>query len=162
MAPGQGVRSRACAEESALSTQGFRMLLASPSACLKLFQEKRKWGHGRALLFEGVIGGYHCPSSRPYTPPRTPGLERGLANLKIGQFPSIQERSPLPLLALPLQPPWATRGQSWQDSWWTMGLGWAGTEWRQGQPHGHATRLAHMPSAQRAPPLRFNARLPLS
>uniref|UniRef100_A0A5F9CTR7 Peptidyl arginine deiminase 3 n=1 Tax=Oryctolagus cuniculus TaxID=9986 RepID=A0A5F9CTR7_RABIT len=36
--------------------KGFRMLLASPSTCFKLFQEKRKWGHGRALLFEGVIG----------------------------------------------------------------------------------------------------------
>ncbi|KAK1340441.1 hypothetical protein QTO34_019011 [Cnephaeus nilssonii] len=36
--------------------KGFRMLLASPSACFKLFQEKRKWGHGRALLFEGVVG----------------------------------------------------------------------------------------------------------
>ncbi|KAM7097615.1 protein-arginine deiminase type-3 [Molossus nigricans] len=36
--------------------KGFRMLLASPGACFKLFQEKRKWGHGRALLFEGVVG----------------------------------------------------------------------------------------------------------
>lgn len=37
------------------------MLLASPSACFKLFQEKRKRGHGRALLFEGVVGGYQLP-----------------------------------------------------------------------------------------------------
>lgn len=36
--------------------KGFRMLLASPSACFKLFQEKQKWGHGGALLFQGVIG----------------------------------------------------------------------------------------------------------
>uniref|UniRef100_A0A8C0A3H5 Protein-arginine deiminase n=1 Tax=Bos mutus grunniens TaxID=30521 RepID=A0A8C0A3H5_BOSMU len=36
--------------------KGFRMLLASPSACLKLFQEKQKWGHGGALLFQGVAG----------------------------------------------------------------------------------------------------------
>ncbi|XP_068935375.1 protein-arginine deiminase type-3 [Petaurus breviceps papuanus] len=36
--------------------KGFRLLLASPGACFKLFQEKQKWGHGRALLFEGVIG----------------------------------------------------------------------------------------------------------
>ncbi|XP_038602788.1 protein-arginine deiminase type-3-like [Tachyglossus aculeatus] len=36
--------------------KGFRLLLASPSACFKLFQEKQKWGHGRALMFEGVIG----------------------------------------------------------------------------------------------------------
>nr|XP_020828349.1 protein-arginine deiminase type-3 isoform X3 [Phascolarctos cinereus]XP_020828353.1 protein-arginine deiminase type-3 isoform X3 [Phascolarctos cinereus] len=36
--------------------KGFRLLLASPSACFKLFQEKQKWGHGRALLFEGVMG----------------------------------------------------------------------------------------------------------
>ncbi|ELW68578.1 Protein-arginine deiminase type-3 [Tupaia chinensis] len=36
--------------------KGFRMLLASPGACFKLFQEKQKWGHGKALLFEGVVG----------------------------------------------------------------------------------------------------------
>ncbi|XP_048672196.1 protein-arginine deiminase type-3 isoform X2 [Marmota marmota marmota] len=36
--------------------KGFRMLLASPGACFRLFQEKKKRGHGRALLFEGVIG----------------------------------------------------------------------------------------------------------
>ncbi|XP_043850863.1 protein-arginine deiminase type-3 [Dromiciops gliroides] len=36
--------------------KGFRLLLASPGACFKLFQEKQKWGHGRALLFEGLIG----------------------------------------------------------------------------------------------------------
>ncbi|XP_011941536.1 PREDICTED: protein-arginine deiminase type-3 [Cercocebus atys] len=35
--------------------KGFRMLLASPGACFKLFQEKRKCGHGRALLFQGVV-----------------------------------------------------------------------------------------------------------
>lgn len=40
----------------ALYTQGFRLLLASPAACFRLFQEKQKWGHGRSLLFEGVIG----------------------------------------------------------------------------------------------------------
>lgn len=47
--------------ESVLCTQGFRMLLASPSACLKLFQEKQKWGHGGALLFQGVAGGCCAP-----------------------------------------------------------------------------------------------------
>ncbi|XP_052033871.1 protein-arginine deiminase type-3 [Apodemus sylvaticus] len=36
--------------------KGFRLLLASPGACFRLFQEKQKWGHGRSLLFEGVIG----------------------------------------------------------------------------------------------------------
>ncbi|KAM9035847.1 protein-arginine deiminase type-3 [Sarcophilus harrisii] len=36
--------------------KGFRLLLASPGACFKLFQEKQKWGHGQALLFEGVVG----------------------------------------------------------------------------------------------------------
>ncbi|XP_074074394.1 protein-arginine deiminase type-3 [Macrotis lagotis] len=36
--------------------KGFRLLLASPGACFKLFQEKQKWGHGRALLFEGLVG----------------------------------------------------------------------------------------------------------
>ncbi|XP_074162223.1 protein-arginine deiminase type-3 [Sminthopsis crassicaudata] len=39
--------------------KGFRLLLASPGACFKLFQEKQKWGHGRALLFEGVVGDNH-------------------------------------------------------------------------------------------------------
>lgn len=60
-----GLRASAA---SALPTQGFRMLLASPGACCKLFQEKRKWGHGRALLFEGVVGGYPCPSSHLSSP----------------------------------------------------------------------------------------------
>uniref|UniRef100_A0A8C5LEG1 Peptidyl arginine deiminase, type III n=1 Tax=Jaculus jaculus TaxID=51337 RepID=A0A8C5LEG1_JACJA len=36
--------------------QGFRLLLASPGACFRLFQEKQKWGHGRALLFQGIVG----------------------------------------------------------------------------------------------------------
>ncbi|XP_076994137.1 protein-arginine deiminase type-3 [Tamandua tetradactyla] len=36
--------------------KGFRLLLASPDACLKLFQEKQKRGHGRAQLLEGVAG----------------------------------------------------------------------------------------------------------
>ncbi|KAM9241711.1 protein-arginine deiminase type-4-like [Dugong dugon] len=34
--------------------KGFRLLLASPRACYKLFQEKEKEGHGDAVLFEGV------------------------------------------------------------------------------------------------------------
>ncbi|XP_004460573.2 protein-arginine deiminase type-3 [Dasypus novemcinctus] len=34
--------------------KGFRLLLASPDACFKLFQEKQKCGHGRALLFQGI------------------------------------------------------------------------------------------------------------
>ncbi|XP_006883753.1 PREDICTED: protein-arginine deiminase type-4 [Elephantulus edwardii] len=34
--------------------KGFRLLLASPRACYKLFQELEKEGHGDALLFEGV------------------------------------------------------------------------------------------------------------
>ncbi|XP_007934042.1 protein-arginine deiminase type-3 [Orycteropus afer afer] len=36
--------------------KGFRMLLASPAACFRLLQEKQKLGHGRALLFQGVVG----------------------------------------------------------------------------------------------------------
>lgn len=57
---------------SALSTQGFRMLLASPSTCLRLFQEKKKWGHGRALLFQGVCGGYQCCVPPHSFPPPAP------------------------------------------------------------------------------------------
>ncbi|XP_023491420.1 protein-arginine deiminase type-4 [Equus przewalskii] len=34
--------------------KGFRLLLASPRSCYKLFQELLKEGHGEALLFEGV------------------------------------------------------------------------------------------------------------
>ncbi|XP_007523783.2 protein-arginine deiminase type-4 isoform X2 [Erinaceus europaeus] len=34
--------------------KGFRLLLASPTACYKLFEEQLKQGHGEALLFEGV------------------------------------------------------------------------------------------------------------
>ncbi|KAK2492231.1 hypothetical protein MC885_002638 [Smutsia gigantea] len=41
---------------SAPDGKGFRMLLASPGACFKLFQEKKRQGHGRALLFKGVVG----------------------------------------------------------------------------------------------------------
>ncbi|ETE59254.1 Protein-arginine deiminase type-1, partial [Ophiophagus hannah] len=33
---------------------GFRLLLASPLACLKLFEEKQKEGYGNAALFEGL------------------------------------------------------------------------------------------------------------
>uniref|UniRef100_A0A8C0HB85 protein-arginine deiminase n=1 Tax=Chelonoidis abingdonii TaxID=106734 RepID=A0A8C0HB85_CHEAB len=35
--------------------QGFRLLLASPSACYKLFREKQEEGYGEARLFEGRI-----------------------------------------------------------------------------------------------------------
>ncbi|XP_007424281.2 protein-arginine deiminase type-1 isoform X2 [Python bivittatus] len=34
--------------------KGFRLLLASPLACLKLFEEKQKEGYGDAALFEGL------------------------------------------------------------------------------------------------------------
>ncbi|KAJ6656786.1 hypothetical protein lerEdw1_003117 [Lerista edwardsae] len=34
--------------------KGFRLLLASPLACLKLFREKQKDGYGGAALFEGL------------------------------------------------------------------------------------------------------------
>ncbi|XP_077168465.1 protein-arginine deiminase type-2-like [Paroedura picta] len=34
----------------------FRMLMASPSACYKLFREKQKEGHGEAVMFKGYTG----------------------------------------------------------------------------------------------------------
>ncbi|XP_049627977.1 protein-arginine deiminase type-1 [Suncus etruscus] len=34
--------------------KGFRLLLASPNACLKLFQEKKEEGHGHAAQFDGL------------------------------------------------------------------------------------------------------------
>lgn len=44
--------------------QKFRMLMASTSACYKLFREKQKEGHGEAIMFKG-----ECP--------RGPGSEPG-------------------------------------------------------------------------------------
>uniref|UniRef100_A0A452SIQ4 Protein-arginine deiminase type-3 n=1 Tax=Ursus americanus TaxID=9643 RepID=A0A452SIQ4_URSAM len=54
--------------------KGFRMLLASPSACFKLFQEKQKWGHGGALLFKGVVGD---------KPVNTVSINRVLSNVNL-------------------------------------------------------------------------------
>ncbi|XP_015742870.1 protein-arginine deiminase type-3 [Python bivittatus] len=34
--------------------KGFRLLLASPSACFKLLKEKEEQGHGAAKMFEGI------------------------------------------------------------------------------------------------------------
>lgn len=34
--------------------KGFRLLLASPSVCLRLFQEKKEDGHGEAAQFDGL------------------------------------------------------------------------------------------------------------
>ncbi|KAG9467091.1 hypothetical protein GDO78_015642 [Eleutherodactylus coqui] len=34
--------------------KGFRLLLASPRACLELFKKKQREGHGDAVMFEGV------------------------------------------------------------------------------------------------------------
>ncbi|KAL4666677.1 hypothetical protein H8959_005366 [Pygathrix nigripes] len=34
--------------------KGFRLLLASPRSCYKLFQEQQNEGHGDALLFQGI------------------------------------------------------------------------------------------------------------
>lgn len=33
--------------------QRFRMLMASPAACYKLFREKQKEGQGEATMFKG-------------------------------------------------------------------------------------------------------------
>ncbi|XP_004679411.1 PREDICTED: protein-arginine deiminase type-2 [Condylura cristata] len=37
-------------------TKQFRMLMASTSACYKLFREKQKEGHGEAVMFKGLGG----------------------------------------------------------------------------------------------------------
>ncbi|XP_006866402.1 PREDICTED: protein-arginine deiminase type-2 isoform X1 [Chrysochloris asiatica] len=37
-------------------TKKFRMLMASTSACYKLFREKQKEGHGEAVMFKGLAG----------------------------------------------------------------------------------------------------------
>lgn len=87
------------------------MLLASPSACFKLFQEKRKRGHGRALLFEGVVGGYQCRAPHhsfpsPHTESRVHrGLRWGVANFKAGLCPRNSGTFTPPLYALLQRPP---------------------------------------------------------
>ncbi|NXR53746.1 PADI1 deiminase, partial [Hippolais icterina] len=40
----------------ALDRKGFRLLLASPNACYKLFKEKQQQGHGEATQFIGLKG----------------------------------------------------------------------------------------------------------
>ncbi|NWI76669.1 PADI1 deiminase, partial [Dryoscopus gambensis] len=40
----------------ALDRKGFRLLLASPSACYQLFREKQQQGHGEATQFIGLKG----------------------------------------------------------------------------------------------------------
>ncbi|NWH88951.1 PADI1 deiminase, partial [Aegithalos caudatus] len=40
----------------ALDRKGFRLLLASPNACYKLFREKQQQGHGEATQFIGMKG----------------------------------------------------------------------------------------------------------
>ncbi|NWU09935.1 PADI1 deiminase, partial [Cephalopterus ornatus] len=40
----------------ALDRKGFRLLLASPNACYKLFKEKQRQGHGEATQFIGLKG----------------------------------------------------------------------------------------------------------
>ena len=52
--------------------QGFRLLLASPSACLKLFQEKKEEGYGEAAQFDGECQRAHYPT-RPCPPAASPG-----------------------------------------------------------------------------------------
>ncbi|XP_057641001.1 protein-arginine deiminase type-2 isoform X1 [Chionomys nivalis] len=37
-------------------TKGFRLLMASTSACYQLFREKQKEGHGEAVMFKGLGG----------------------------------------------------------------------------------------------------------
>lgn len=49
--------------------QGFRLLLASPSACLQLFQEKKKEGYGEAQQFDG-----ECPKLCHLSPHGDPVL----------------------------------------------------------------------------------------
>ncbi|XP_072210705.1 protein-arginine deiminase type-1-like [Excalfactoria chinensis] len=40
----------------AYDRKGFRLLLASPTACFKLFQEKQRQGHGEATQLVGMVG----------------------------------------------------------------------------------------------------------
>ncbi|XP_031469483.1 protein-arginine deiminase type-1-like isoform X3 [Phasianus colchicus] len=47
----------------AYDRKGFRLLLASPSACFKLFQEKQRQGHGEATQLVGKTMGKDVPVS---------------------------------------------------------------------------------------------------
>lgn len=66
--------------------QGFRLLLASPSACLQLFQEKKEEGYGEAKQFDGK-----CPRLCHLSPHGDPLL-------------------PSPSLGMFLQLPWGKEG----------------------------------------------------
>ncbi|KAM6216932.1 protein-arginine deiminase type-4-like [Rhynchocyon petersi] len=61
--------------------KGFRLLLASPRACYKLFQELEKEGHGAALLFEGIKTGKTKKK-----------IENILSNKKLREHNSYAER----------------------------------------------------------------------
>lgn len=109
------------------------MLLASPGACFKLFQEKKRQGHGGALLFKGVISGYQCRLPHPSFPaphlnPDTVWLKRGMAHLRAGMSPRIWEPLLLPLHALPTSHPAVAGAELAGGAEWMTGLGRAQTD----------------------------------
>lgn len=60
--------------------QEFRMLMASTSACYKLFREKQKEGHGEAIMFKG-----ECPQG----PGRKQGPEPPETLRRMGQMNTL-------------------------------------------------------------------------
>lgn len=84
-----------------LLPQGFRLLLASPSACYKLLTEKEQEGYGDAVMFDGEPGPASCANSLGgETPPLTAASSH-----------RPQEHQPQP-------PAWSGRGGVWPHPPW--------------------------------------------
>ena len=125
LGPGLSRAEAGGSAESLLCTQGFRMLLASPSACFKLFQEKQKWGHGGALLFQGVVGGYRAPRHHFALPPLP---HHGLTE----ECPAVRQPVPQSLRPLGAAGP-TVQGSSAGRSATVGDGGWSRAQWKRSQ-----------------------------
>ena len=68
-------------------SQKFRMLMASTTACYKLFREKQKEGHGEAIMFKG-----ECPRG-PGSQPAPGGPLGGRAGERFDHDTQLRFRS---------------------------------------------------------------------
>ena len=75
-------------------SQKFRMLMASTTACYKLFREKQKEGHGEAIMFKG-----ECPRG-PGSQPAPGGPLGGRAGERFDPDTQLRFRSSSPLRGL--------------------------------------------------------------
>lgn len=88
--------------------QGFRLLLASPNACYKLFKEKQQQGHGEATQFIGegwlrTPPGDGIPDVHPCCPPCCP-FPVSLPAVP-SQCPSSLSLPAVPSVSIPLSIP---------------------------------------------------------